>query len=304
MKKKLLLTGYGGFVAGSVAWNARKDWEIHAVSVTEAACQEDGFTCYNFDLRDTDQLRSLFETVCPDAVIHTAALADIDYCQAHPEDAEAINVGVTATLASLCGENNTRMLFCSTDSVFDGVKGHYVEEDTPNPLNTYAETKVKAEQLVRETAGNAVVTRLSLVMGLPVMGAGNSFLARMMASLEAGKEVAFPENEIRTPVDVITLGRAFLELAQMDCTGFVHLAGSTRLNRYEMAQHIARRLGLPEELVTATDSNSMPGRAKRPNDASLNNTKAKALLTTPMRSLDEALDLVLQVKKEQQDGNS
>jgi len=304
MKKKLLLTGYGGFVAGSVAWHARKDWEVHALSLTEGACQKDGFACYNFNLRDADRLRDVFEMVRPDAVIHTAALADIDYCEANPADAEAINVGVTATLAALCAETDTRMILCSTDSVFDGVKGYYVEEDAPNPLNTYAETKVKAEQSVLQTVDNAVVTRLSLVMGLPVLGAGNSFLARMMAALEAGKEVVFPENEIRTTIDVITLGRAFLELAQMDCTGIVHLAGNTRFNRYEMALHIARRLGLPESLVIATDSNSMPGRAKRPNDASMNNTKAKTLLTTPMRTLDEALDLVLQIKKEQQHGNS
>lgn len=304
MKKKLLLTGYGGFVAGSVAWHARKDWEVHALSLTEEACQKDGFSCYNFDLRDAVQLRNVFEMVRPDAVIHTAALADIDYCEANPADAEAINVGVTATLAALCGETDARMILCSTDSVFDGVKGYYVEEDAPNPLNTYAETKVKAEQAVLQTVNNAVVTRLSLVMGLPVLGAGNSFLARMMAALEAGKEVVFPANEIRTTVDVITLGRAFLELAQMDCTGIVHLAGNTRLNRYEMALHIARRLGLPESLVIATDSNSMPGRAKRPNDASMNNTKATTILTTPMRTLDEALDLVLQIKKEQQHGNS
>lgn len=304
MKKRLLLTGYGGFVSGSIAWHARQDWDVHALSLTEDACQEDEFTCYNFDLRDADRLREVFEVARPDAVVHTAALADIDYCQANQSDAEAINVGVTATLAALCRDNDTRMILCSTDSVFDGVKGSYVEEDAPNPLNTYAETKVKAEQAVLQTVSNAVVTRLSLVMGLPVLGAGNSFLARMMVSLEAGKQVMFPENEIRTPVDVITLGRAFLELATLDCTGIVHLAGDTRLNRYEMAQHIARRLGLPEDLVIATDSNSMEGRAKRPNDASLDNSKAKMLLTTPMRTLDEALDLVLQVKKEQQHGNS
>jgi dTDP-4-dehydrorhamnose reductase len=300
MKKRLLLTGYGGFIAGSIAWHARKDWDLHALSLTEDACQKDGFTCYNFDLRDADRLREVFETVKPDAVIHTAALADIDYCQANPVDAEEINVGVTASLAALCCDHDTRMILCSTDSVFDGVKGSYVEEDAPNPLNTYAETKVRAEQAVLQTVGNAIVTRLSLVMGLPVMGTGNSFLARMMASLESGKQVVFPENEIRTTVDVITLGHAFLELAALDCTGIVHLAGNTRLNRYEMARHIARRLGLPEELVTATDSNSMAGRAKRPNDASLNNSKAKTVLTTPMRTLDEALDLVLRVKKEQQ----
>lgn len=98
-------------------------------------------------------------------------------------------------------------------------------------------------------------------------------------------------------MDVITLGRAFLELATLDYTGILHLAGNTRLNRYEMACHIAQRLGFSSDLVIPTDSNAMAGRAKRPNDASLDNTRAKALLATPMRSLEDALDLILEVEK-------
>lgn len=299
MKKRLLLTGYGGFVAGSIAWHTRNDWDVHALSLTEAPVHRDGFACHQFDLRDTRQLREVFQRAAPDAVIHTAALADIDYCEAHPAEAREINVEVTAALASLCRESGTRMIFCSTDSVFDGTKGLYTEKDIPNPVNVYAETKVLAERTVLQTLDNAVVTRLSLVMGLPVMGAGNSFLAKMADSLSVGKQVAFPQNEIRTPVDVITLGRAFLELARNNYTGLLHLAGSTRINRYDMARLIAQRLGYSEDLVMPTNSNAMEGRARRPDDASLDNAKARSLLETPMRTLDEAVDLVLQTKKEQ-----
>ena len=109
----------------------------------------------------------------------------------------------------------------------------------------------------------------------------------------------FPKNEIRTPVDVITLGRAFLELADNDFTGTVHLAGSTRLDRYDMACRIAERLGYSASLVVATDSNAMEGRAPRPNDASLDNSKARSILKTPMQNLMDALDLVLTSKEKQ-----
>ncbi|HOC68942.1 MAG TPA: SDR family oxidoreductase [Candidatus Hydrogenedentes bacterium] len=304
MSKRLLLTGYGGFVAGSIVWQARGDWDVHALSLTEPPSRSDGFTSYQFDLRDAEQLRKVFDAARPDAVIHTAALADIDYCERHPEEAVEINVGVTASLATLCRDADTRMILCSTDSVFDGVKGRYTEEDAPNPINTYAETKIRAEQSLLGAVNKGLVTRLSLVMGLPVLGAGNSFLAKMQNALEASREVLFPENEIRTPVDVLTLGRALLELAAMDCTGIVHLAGSTRLNRYEMACRIAERLGFSTDLVVPTDSNAMAGRAKRPNDASLDNSKARSLLKTPMCNLDEALDLIFQLKEEQDHGNS
>ena len=299
MKRRLLVTGYGGFVAGSIVWQASDAWDVHAFSLVEAPQEREGFRCYQFDLCGAGELRAVFSAIKPEAVIHTAALADIDYCQSHQDEAERVNVGVTQELARLCAASEARMILCSTDTVFDGRKGMYTEEDPPHAVNFYAETKVRAEQAVRENVQNAVVTRLSLVMGLPVLGAGNSFLAKMMKALEAGKEVQFPANEIRTPVDVITLGRAFLEIAENNFTGTLHLAGSTRLNRYEMACQIAERLGYSRDLVVATDSNAMAGRAPRPNDASLDNAKARRVLHTPMRTLADGLGLVLDVYKRQ-----
>ena len=205
------------------------------------------------------------------------------------------------------------MILCSTDTVFDGTKGLYTEDDAPHAVNFYAETKVEAERIVRETVPNGVVSRLSLVMGLPVLGAGNSFLAKTLDALKRGEQVKFPANEIRTPVDVITVGRAFLEMAANDFTGTIHLAGSTRINRFEMACQIAEELGYSRDLVAATDSNAtkssltsdfvaMPGRAPRPNDASLDNAKARRVLDTPMQTLMSGLDLVLRTKEAQNRG--
>lgn len=303
--KRLMLTGYGGFVAGSVAWQAVRsaEWDVYALSLIEAPEQRERFRCIQFDLTDAAQLRKIFDEVRPNAVIHTAALADIDFCQNNQADAERINVGVTKELANLCGEAGTKMIFCSTDTVFDGTKGMYTEEDAPKALNFYADTKIRAEEIVRTNVERAVVSRLSLVMGLPVLGAGNSFLAKMFDALKQGEKVKFPANEIRTPVDVITVGRAFLEMAGNDFTGTIHLGGSTSIDRYEMACLIAEKLGYSRDLVIATDSNAMPGRAPRPNDASLDNRKAQRILDTPMQTLMDALALVLQSKKEQEDGS-
>jgi dTDP-4-dehydrorhamnose reductase len=299
MRQRLMVTGYGGFVAGSVVWQASETWDVHALSLVEAPEMRDGFRCYQLDLRDTAKLREVFRKAKPNAVIHTAALADIDYCQSHQDEAEEVNVGITQELARLCGESGARLALCSTDSIFDGAKGMYTEEEEPRPINTYADTKVRAEKIVLEECGGGVVARLSLVMGLPVLGAGNSFLAKMIASLEAGREVLFPQNEVRTPVDVITVGRVLLELAGSTFTGTLHVSGNTRLNRYDMAQRIAERLGYSAALVTPTDSNAIEGRAPRPNDASLDNARAKSLLDTPMRSLMEGLELVLAAKEGQ-----
>lgn len=299
MARRLMVTGYGGFVAGSVVWQALQSeaWDVFALSLIEAPAERERFRCIQFDLSDAARLEAVFGEVKPDAVIHTAAFADIDYCQNNQADALRVNVGATRDMARLCGDSGAKMILCSTDTVFDGTKGFYTEEDEPHAVNFYAETKITAERIVRETVPNGVVARLSLVMGLPVLGAGNSFLAKTFDVLKKGEQVKFPANEIRTPVDVITVGQAFLEMAASEFTGTIHLAGSTRINRFEMACQIAEKLGHSRELVIATDSNAMPGRAPRPNDASLDNAKARRVLKTPMQTLMSGLELVLHMKE-------
>jgi len=300
MRKICCVTGANGFVGGNVIAQALGDWEVHALDQRAIPGMNDAFQIYQLDLRETEHLRKLFHRIQPDAVIHTAAMADIDACQSQPDMAEQVNVEITRNLAELCAESGTKLVFCSTDSIFDGQKGNYSEEDLPAPLNFYAETKVRAERIVAVGNTDAVIARLSLVMGLPVLSAGNSFMAKLIERLEAGQRSGFPENEIRTPIDVITLGRALVELAGNSFSGVIHLAGNDRLTRYEMACRIAQALGYAPDLIAPTDSSAMPDRAPRPRDVSLDNSKAKRFLQTPMRDLDDAIALILSAKETHQ----
>ena len=129
----------------------------------------------------------------------------------------------------------------------------------------------------------------------------------------AGPGPAEPQHAKRFPYDFVVAARCVMrvgilvrprpravELAANDFAGTLHLAGNTRINRYDMACRIAERLGYPSSLVRATDSNAMQGRAPRPNDASLDNATARSVLDTPMQSLMDGLELVLTAKEKQQ----
>lgn len=293
---KLLVTGSNGFVAGSIIAQCNPQWELHGIARSVQEWSNSHCIHHQLDMMDKPRLTELISALKPDTVIHTAAMANIDVCEQHPTLAQEVNEGITAHLAQLCNNTGAKLIFCSTDTVFDGIKGNYIETDIPHAVNVYAETKIEAERLVLSASDKNVVSRLSLVLGLPVMGKGNSFLADMMQKLKKGDPVKFPENEIRTPIDVITLGAALIELATSSLTGIIHLGGNTVINRYAMAKQIAARLGYNEELIISTNSNALAGRATRPNNASLNNAKARQLLTTPMRSLNEALELIVNFK--------
>ena len=246
-----------------------------------------------YQLLNGHELIDLFQCVRPDALIHTAAIADIDIAEANRPLARAVNVEVTRDLVNLCHETGCKLVFCSTDTIFDGERAPYKEGDPPRPVNYYGETKVDAEQVVRRLGSPWVIARLAIVMGLPIIGSGNSFLARMLPALKDGQKINVPPREVRTPVDVITAGRALLELAGGTHEGIFHLAGNSRVGRLELGRKIAARFGFSEDLITeASGAHATSRRATRPRDVSLDNTKARAYLQTPMRSIDEALSLI------------
>jgi dTDP-4-dehydrorhamnose reductase len=290
---RLILTGAHGFVAGSVIAQAGESWEVHALSRGEPLVRREGLHWHRLDPLDPGSLARCFRTVRPEALIHPAAVADIDFCQANPAVARAVNVDFTRRLAELCDETGARMVFCSTDTVFDGEHAPYAEEDAPCPVNFYGETKAEAERTVGALGPRAVVARLALVLGLPVLGAGNSFLARLISLLRAGRQVAAPASEVRTPVDVLTAGRALLELAGGAHQGVFHLAGNEALNRLDLARRVAARLQLPPGPIGGGDPTRVPGRAPRPRDVSLRNGRARAALLTPMLDFDDTLDRIL-----------
>jgi len=294
-KRKLLVTGAQGFVAGSVLAQAGPEWEVHGISRSEPARPPQRIRWHTCDMLQKERCAELFQAIKPDAVIHTAAVADIDFGESNRELAKQVNVEMTRILASLANESGCRFVFCSTDTVFDGEHAPYHEDDQPVPVNFYARTKVEAEKIVRGLEIQTVIARLSLVVGLPLLGAGNSLLARMLAAFKDSRLVTVPEREVRTPVDVITVGLSLLELAAGNQEGIFHIAGNDRLNRVEIARRIATQFGFDSKLIMPQEPEAMRGRAIRPRDVSLDNAKARAHLKTPMRSFDEGLSLVREV---------
>ena len=292
-----MVTGGAGFVAGNIIKQSLKLQEkvdIIALDRYKAAYRQKNLSWYTADLLDVAKLKHILDNNNPDVIVHLAALSDIDYCEAHKDIAEKINTGVTEMLVDFCKSSGCRLIYFSSDSVFNGKKGLYTEDDAPEPLHFYGKTKVASENIIKKNLDNWVIIRPSLIMGLPVFDEGNSFLWRMIKSLKKGEQVAFPKSETRSPADVITLSRSVLELAMASYNGYLHISSNDVLTRYDMAKRIAARLGYPVDLVIDKKPNVSSGRAPRPADVSLDNSRAKQILKTPMVGLDRGLELIIE----------
>jgi dTDP-4-dehydrorhamnose reductase len=290
--RRLAITGAGGFVAGSVIHQAPGDWEIHALSGKDRLVSRKGLIWHTLDLKQPEAIEKVLTSIGPDVVIHAAAVADIDLCERQPDLARTLNVTLTQTVADSCGRLGARLIYLSSDNVFDGERGNYTEADRPVAINEYARTKVAAEEIAARV-DSSVIVRVALVMGFGPLGGGNSFLERTVPMLRAGQTINVPSEEIRTPIDVLTLGQALWELSANSFQGPIHMAGNDALDRVMLTRRVAERFGYSPGLVQSRPPTQIAGRAPRPRDVSLSNALARSVLETPMLGLSAALDQIV-----------
>ena len=191
------------------------------------------------ELLDTAEVRRGFREARPAAVIHTA----------YRQDEPAVNSEGSAAVAAAAAEVGARLIHVSTDLVFDGTKGEpYTEDDEPRPLDDYGRSKLEAERRVLDTHPDALVVRTSLIVGRREPGRQEQVV---LEAARGERDIAFFEDEWRSPVLVADLAAALLELVQRDVTGVLHVAGAEPMNRYELACEIAAAHGLPADRLRA-----------------------------------------------------
>jgi dTDP-4-dehydrorhamnose reductase len=286
MSKKLMIFGGSGFVGGNLARIAgQKGWAV-CVADNRPLLEAEW---WSVNVADQDMVEKAIDAVKPAAVVNVAAVADIDLAERERELARRVNVDGARTLAESCARHGIRYVFFSSDAVFDGKGRQYSEADLANPVNFYGRTKWEAETAVLQVCPQAVVVRLSLVLGFPVSG-GNSFVASLESKLGQGKAVLAPVDEIRTPVDVITLCECVLELCEGSFAGVIHIGATDHISRYDLSRKLARRMGYNEKLVEPlAPSSGLAGRAPRHKNGILSVALAQSLLTTRLLSTDDGI---------------
>ena len=256
-KPRLLVIGASGFVGAHVARLAQENF-----AVTCGLRRPTGPNAVAIDIIDPASVSAAFDLARPDAVILTAALADIDRCEHEQSFAEQVNFYGPLHVARECQQRGARLVFTSTDAVFDGTLHAYAEDAVPTPVNFYGKTKARAEAGIAATCPQAAIVRVSLVLGRGLAVGTNSYVDKLATSFAAHKAVLTPTFEFRNPIDVTTLSRVLLDLAGRDAQGIFHLGASDKMARYDLARQIAVALGAPPELVEPQDAPTA-GRAPR-----------------------------------------
>ena len=272
---RVWITGAGGLLGSYLLRTAPQfapGWQVVALRREE------------LDLTDFAAVRARFQADRPEAVIHCAAIAHSPVCQREPDRARRANVEATRHLAELAA--GITFIFYSSDLVFDGKRGNYVETDAPNPVSIYAETKVAAEQIVLANPRHTAL-RLSLNFGKSPTG-NRAFNEMLRNDLASGKSFSLFTDEFRSPTAAVVTARATWELMQQRVAGLFHVCGADKLSRWQIANLLLPRWPALSGKIQPDTVNNYQG-PPRPQDSSMNCAKVQRLLSFRLPGMAEFL---------------
>jgi dTDP-4-dehydrorhamnose reductase len=236
-----------------------------------------------FDLTKERDLEVIHK-IKPEVIIHTAALTNVDECEVNKELAYKINVEGTKRVAEIANELGALLVYVSTDYVFSGDKGMYIEEDEPNPINYYGYTKLLGEKYCE------CITRPCVIYGAKPASGKVNFALWIINKLRNGEEVKIVTDQFITPTLNTSLAKMLLEIAERELKGIFHTAGKERVSRYEFALQIADKFELDKHLILPSRMEAMKWLAYRPKNSSLDTSKASRYLKEKPLDLNMALE--------------
>jgi|TARA_B100000586_G_scaffold260606_1_gene227053 dTDP-4-dehydrorhamnose reductase len=233
-------------------------------------------------------LKSLIFNEKPNLIINTIANTNIDYCEQHKTETYLLHVEMNKQIFKLCEDIASKFIFISSDYVFDGKKGDYMEYDKTSPVNYYGETKAIAESIILQNPTNTVL-RSSLIYDWDPQV---RFLNYVVDKLRKNENIQAYDDFLTAPIFLEDLVGSIIKAVKKDASGIYNLAGPSCVTRMDFALAIARKFNFDKNLIEPVSVKSLDLIAERPRNSSLNKTKAEKDLDIKFRSIEEGINEV------------
>jgi dTDP-4-dehydrorhamnose reductase len=285
---RLLITGGSGYIGGKLCEAACKRWKTYATYHASPVLQDSVIPVY-LDIGNREQVQAAVHIIKPSIIIHAAAITNCRVCWEEQDEAWHVNVNGTEFLASVAEDVGARMLYLSTDLVFDGEDEYYTEENEPNPVCFYGKTKYAAEKIVSKICSNYTICRCALVYGWD-WNRARPFTKTIIQKLSSGEEISLFTDEFRSLIYDYNLCEIILNIAsQQSVQGIYHLGGEWKISRYDLGLKICEIFKFNKGLLIPISIDRLSTGEKRPSDCSLLVGKAKNIINNKMMSVDEGL---------------
>jgi dTDP-4-dehydrorhamnose reductase len=279
-----VVTGSSGLLGRSLMSALKDDYEVVGID----RCVLEGQNGLAIDITHRERILESIVTVAPNVVVHTAAETNVDRCETQRDVARRINVEGTANIAHACVRVRAKLIFVSTDYVFDGDKGNYAETDEPNPINFYGLTKLEAERIAASICSDFLMVRTSVLYGCHPTKL--NFATWILKGLRESQTMKVVNDHINSPTFAGNLADAIRRAIELRSQGTLHIAGSQRISRFDFARRIAIQFDLDESLLLPVKMKDLDWIARRPRDSSLNVGKAEKELGVELFGVGRGLE--------------
>ena len=299
--KKILITGANGLLGRKLVSLLSQQKDLSLVATAKGVCRfflPSKIVYRSLDITNADVCKNLINEFQPDALIHTAAMTQVDVCEDEREACDIINIRGVSNLIKAIGNRNTHFVHLSTDFIYEGDEEEYFEDSKVNPLNYYGRSKWKSEKLFEKVSFPYSILRTVLVYGVVQDLSRTNIVLWAKAALEKGEKINVVDDQYRCPTLAEDLAYACLQVIQEKATGVYHVSGKDFLSILDIVFEIADYWGLDKSLINSVSSVSLNQKARRPLKTNLNISKAKQEFNYQPKSFLEGLKLLdEQIKK-------
>ena len=284
---RILVTGVSGLLGINLSHEMMREYDI--VGVDRGKLVNAPFRIWKADLLDPGAMDAILNSVCPNWLINCAALADLEACENTPNLARALNTDLPAQMAKACRSRDISFAHISTDAVFDGEKdGFYTEEDSPNPLGVYSQTKLDGERAVLNENKNAIVARVNFY-GWSLSGK-RSLAEFFHHNLTNNKSMSGFTDVIFCPMFVNHTARILIKMLEKNLSGLYHLVGTQAMSKYQFGVEIARKFSLQEGEISPKSILASSLTARRAHNLALSTHKLSTDLGETLPEFSTGLD--------------
>ena len=302
ISKKILITGSNGLLGQKLVnlFAGKNDYQLLATAKGANRLGSIGkqYDYASLDITNAQEVEKVITDFKPDFIIHTAAMTNVDQCETDKEGCILLNVSATKYLIQAAKKTNSFFIHLSTDFIFDGTKGPLTEEDLPNPISFYGQSKLDAEKLVQDSDLRWAILRTVLVYGIVKDMSRSNIVLWVKKSLEEKKTINVVDDQWRTPTLAEDLAMGCFLVVEKEAKGIFNISGKDLLTPYEMANITADFFKLDKSYIKRADSSTFTQPAKRPPRTGFIIDKAKTILGyTPHSFLEGIQVMIEQIEK-------
>lgn len=265
--KTILVTGSNGLLGQKITDLILHTRKFKLIATSKGENRHpvtSGYIYEDLDICNPDRVKSILEKHRPDSIIHTAAMTNVDACEINKELCSELNITAVQTIVNICLSLDIYLVHLSTDFIFDGEAGPYSEEDEPNPVSYYGQSKLEAEKLIQNSTVKAAILRTIIVYGVVKDMSRSNIVLWAKSALEKKEPINVVNDQWRMPTLAEDLAQCCILAVEKQAEGVYNASGKDMMNIIEIVEEVADYWQLDKTLINPISSDSLNQPARRP----------------------------------------